>query len=415
MGGFCKLQSFTSCNICQAAITTPDNKRVNMHIVNTSLSTGRSLADLDGISQKKSLSTTGFKIAYVSNSSQNFNRTLDKYGIDRNLEKTASVRASGEATVFAHKDQEGNIRLETGLYISDPRGGDKYGEFRFHEGRATKKYQVPECTKLVFDEKSLDALRDTFHELPGVTSFLRDILDLKPGKDLEIFSSHPEYYSYLPPMDANSNGFLIFPNAPYIDLTSLSENPAELKNRRDGVCLGAYAIHPNQNLSLIEKMGAPSPVDVGNVKENYTDNTRSLSEIAAGTNVKYLASILDLDASDVPMLEKLRNHVIDHLFETYEVDQNKDKVQLYFHFPPADATATLHLHARVNVADHPLNQARSFELSDVIETLSNGGSINDLILQRNDGVLYTLVNEKDSIRVVPEKSKSNNPNILNLA
>ncbi|MNW00397.1 hypothetical protein D3C71_1958840 [compost metagenome] len=77
-------------------------------------------------------------------------------------------------------------------------------------------------------------------------------------------------------------------------------------------------------------------------------------------------------------------------------------------------TATLHLHVRVNVADHPLNQDRSFNLSDIITTLDSGRSINDLILQRHDGALYTLVNENDSIRVIPDKSKVKNPNILNL-
>jgi hypothetical protein len=355
------------------------------------------------------------KINFTSNSSRELCRTLDKYGIDINLEKIKSAHIPDTPTIFAHKDKQGNFHLNTGLYISDPKGGDNYGQFRFHEGRATEKYQVPECTKLVVNDQSLNELRVAYHEITGVTNFLRNVLDMKPGKDLEIFTHHPEYFSYLPPIDESSNGYLIFPNAPYIDPASLSKNPTQLKDSRDGICLGAYAIHPNQNLLLIETMGGPTHISDRNLNNDYTDNTRSLADIAAGTNVKYLASILDLDSTDVPMLEKLKEHVLSHLSEIYDVDNNKEKIQLYFHFPAADVTATLHLHVRVNVADHPLNQDRSFNLSDIIDTLNSGHSINDLILKRHDGILYTLVNENDSIRVIPEKSKVNNPNILNIA
>ncbi|MGY2186879.1 hypothetical protein [Pseudomonas sp. SDO5591_S426] len=385
-----------------------------MHITNSRRLTEIKPSDIETISAKQTLNSFEKKIAFASNSSRELCRTLDKYGIDIRPDELQKARTDDKPIIFAHKDREGNFNLDTGLYISDPKSGDAYGQFRFHEGRATTKYQVTECTKLMVDEKSLDALRNTYHELTGVTSFLRDILDLKPGKDLEIFKNHPEYFSYLPPMDTHSNGYLIFPNAPYIDLNSLTETSSTLKDRRDGICLGAYAIHPNQNLSLIEKIDDISNIDDRNIKANRNDNTRTLSDIAAQTNVKYLASILDLDASDVPMLESLKEHVLAHLSEVYDVDSSKEKVQLYFHFPPADVTATLHLHVRVNVADHPLNQDRSFNLSDIITTLDSGRSINDLILQRHDGALYTLVNENDSIRVIPDKSKVKNPNILNL-
>lgn len=386
-----------------------------MTISNVNAYRSESLMDVSSILENKSNNNLVAKVELVANCSKELCRTLDKYGIDVDLCKMAEVHIPSSPTIIAHKKAEGGIKLETGLYISDPNNGDKYGEFRFHEGRATVKYQVAECTKLEVDGESLDILRDTYHEISGVTNFLRDVLDLKPGKDLAIFSKHPEYFSYLPPVSSSSNGFLIFPNAPYIDLSSLSVNSTELKDRREGICLGAYAIHPNQNLSLIEKMGVATGFVDENIKEDYADNSRTLSDIEAGTKVKYLASILDLDSADVLALEALRSHIFEHLSEVYGVDSQEDKVQLYFHFPPADVTATLHLHVRINVADHPLNQARSFEMSDVIDVLKGGGTINDLVLSRNDGVLYTLVSETDSIRVIPNKSKSDNPFALELA
>lgn len=373
-----------------------------------------SLMDLSPLAQKNEQGSLGEKLVSVKNSSRELKSILDKYGIGLNLDHVAKAQAQESSVILAHRSPEGQINLKTGLYISDPQAGDKYGVFRFHEGPATVKYQVPECTKLNVDEHSLNALRDTYHQISGVTSFLRNVLDLIPGKDLDIFLSRPEYFSYLPPVSSGSNGFLIFPNAPYIDLNALSASPAELKDRRNGICLGAYAIHPNQNLSLIEKMGVATGFAESQVKADHTDNKRRLSDIEAGTDVKYLASILDLGAEDIGMLKALQRHVLSHLAETYDVDANVDKVQLYFHFPPADVTATLHLHARVNVADHPLNQARSFGLSDVIKTLEDGRTMNELVLGRNDGVLYTLVNEADSIRVIPEKSRSENPYTLKL-
>jgi len=387
-----------------------------MRVPGNSVSVSRSISNLEAIPKQNTLTTLSEKIKHTSNSSKEFCRTLDKYGIDINPTKIQDNRNINSVTVFAHKDLQGNYKLETGLYISNPKSGDTYGDFKFYQGRGAKKYQTPQVAKLEFDKSSLNQLKDTYHKVSGITSFLRDVLELRTCKDLAVFQNSPELFSYLPPQDEYSNGFLTYPNLPYIDPNSLLEDLTLLKDKREGIALCAYAIHPNQNLSLIEHIQGVDSLDNANKEAKTFDNTRTLYEIESGTNVKYLSSILDLDINDVPTLESLREHMIKHLTEIYKIDQSTDKVQLFFHFPVAEETATLHLHARVNKADHPLNEARSFALSEVINTLRNGESINDMILERNNGVYYTGINESvAAIKDIPNKGATDNPHVLTLS
>lgn len=387
-----------------------------MRVSDDSLTTSRSVRDLEANTIDNTLSSISEKITNTANSSKGFCRTLDKYGIDISPTKIQEFRDLSSMTVFAHKDLQGNYKLETGLYISNPKSGDTYGDFKFYQGRGAKKYQTPQVAKLEFNKSSLNRLKDTYHKVSGVTGFLRDVLELRICKDLAVFQNSPELFSYLAPKDVNSNGFLTYPNLPYIDSNSLLEDLTSLKDKKVGIALCAYAIHPNQNLSLIEKIKGADSLDNANAEAKTFDNTRTLYEIESGTTVKYLSSILDLDINDVPTLETLREHVLVHLTEVYKIDLSTDKIQLFFHFPVAAETATLHLHARVNKADHPLNEARSFALTDVINTLKNGGDINDMILERNNGVYYTGIHESvAAIRDIPNKGAVDNPYILTLS
>jgi len=59
----------------------------------------------------------------------------------------------------------------------------------------------------------------------------------------------------------------------------------------------------------------------------------------------------------------------------------------------AEVTSTLHLHAWVNKADHPMGNARSFELADIIDALKAGKTVGDMVLQRNNGVYHVPAND----------------------
>ncbi|MDP9781094.1 hypothetical protein [Pseudomonas fluorescens] len=327
---------------------------------------------------------------------------------------TQATNKTYERTVFAHKDQNNNYKLESGIYISDPNTGDKYGDFKFYQGRGAIKYQRSDVAKLEFDRASLNTLKDTYHKTSSPTSFLSGLLALHPEKDFDQYQKNPSLFSYLPPLNQHSNAFLIFPNLPYIETPSLLDTPTTMKDSREGIAICAYAVHPNQDLSLIQHIENKSQPN--NTNTSYSNDIRTANEIESGTTVKYLTSILDLDAGDIPLLEGLREHMLEHLTQVYNINIIEDKVQLFFHFPVAEVTATLHLHARVNKADHPLNEARSFPLSEVIETLKNGSSIIDMILTRNNGIYYTEAETGVSqIQNIPNKGIVKNPFILDLS
>jgi len=65
---------------------------------------------------------------------------------------------------------------------------------------------------------------------------------------------------------------------------------------------------------------------------DYMSNARTLYEIEAGTGVKYLSTILDLDKNDIPMLQKLERDTLNHLAEVYKVCGSADKIKLFFIF-----------------------------------------------------------------------------------
>ncbi|MDQ0739400.1 hypothetical protein [Pseudomonas sp. W4I3] len=337
--------------------------------------------------------------------------TLDGLGIDVNLNDRSAQNSQGVRTVFAQKTPTG-YDLNTGLFINDPAQGDRYGEFRFYSGLGAKKYQSPECNVLSFDKPSLDRLKSTYHGVEGVTKFLHEFLNLAPCKDSEGYQLSPKRFEYFSPKDSASNGFLIFPNLPYIDMKEYSESAESLKNKKGGVTLGAWAIHPNQPMPLIEQMtgGAAARREF---KGDDKSNSRNLDEIEKGTGVKYLSSILDLDKSDLPMLEKLKADSYRHLSETYDVKAGEDKIKMFFHFPVAEKTATLHLHVWANKADHPLNNARSFELDEIIKTLSSGGTVENMVLNRNGGKFYVPTSDTiGSIDGIPNGGVRSNPHVM---
>ncbi|SMF79628.1 Scavenger mRNA decapping enzyme C-term binding [Trinickia caryophylli] len=307
--------------------------------------------------------------------------TLNAYGIDDNREKLSAVNKDAY-NVFVKKDGSGKSDLAHGAYVSK-RGDDEYGSFRWLNPRSLKKYQTNDLAQVKLSSRHLDALRETYKN-ENATQFLVDVLrGQKLGDTVygEVFKKNPEAFYYSAPMD-RGNGFLIYPNIPYMSENYVNGNISNLTQRREGVQLTAWAVHPALPHDLIDEISGNKSAAEEQAPRSEELNQKS-AEIKSG--IKSLTSILDLDGGDVAMLEKLKSDILDHLSEVYGASDQKDKINLFFHFPVATSTATLHLHVWVNKADHPLNESREFGVDDVIRHLKSGQSIDSLVLARNDG------------------------------
>lgn len=335
-------------------------------------------------------------------------RALDSYGIDLDWRQLARLHDDDtRPVVFASEASKG-------AYMSSRAQGDVYGDFYYYSGRGLLKYQAQYCVKMQFDERSIQALKRAYHNVVGVTDFLEALLNKAPGSSFDFYTRHPERYALFNPANKISNAFLIYPNLPYIEDVSSQCPSVDLKDKREGVILGAWAIHPNQQLGFLNAFegfgrkqfwGEAAATDKG----EYS-NDRCLSDIERGSGVKYLSSILDLDKTDLAQLRKLEADVLEHLASVYDVSRENDKVKMYFHFPVANKTATLHLHVWVNRGDHPLNEARSFELGSIIEGLEAGKTIDDMILARESGTYYSPLSDSiRDIKGIPNNGTVDNP------
>lgn len=344
---------------------------------------------------------------------------LDCYGIDADIKMMANKMKHSGPIAFVKKDQNSKLQLNSGAYISDMNNGDHFGQFRFYSGVGLTKYQTDQCQRLEFDEGSLAKLKDTYHNVSGVTNFLRDLLTAnlslpENSRTKRMYEKALNSFAYFKPLNQFSNGFLIYPNMPYVtkEPEAYAKDSFFLKDKKDGIILGAWAIHPNQATPFIDYLIKRTAVS--SAKESEAD-VRTLYEIEKGTGVKYLSSILDLDVADIKMLKKLQADVLQHLDEQYNVNPAVDKIKMFFHFPVAEKTATLHLHVWVNKADHPLNNARSFELKDVIENLEAGKRVSDMLLARNKGVYHIPLKDTiGSIKGIPNRGTEDNPYLLKL-
>ena len=63
---------------------------------------------------------------------------------------------------------------------------------------------------------------------------------------------------------------------------------------------------------------------------------------------EYLVTIADLNSNHIEYLQKMEKYIIKQLTEIYDVDYQKDKVEMFFHFPTNIKTSILHIHVRIN-------------------------------------------------------------------
>ncbi|AQS37626.1 Scavenger mRNA decapping enzyme C-term binding [Shewanella psychrophila] len=334
-------------------------------------------------------------------------RTLDAYGIDDNR-NTLSHLNQDKYNVFVKKDKSGTLELSHGAYISKV-GVDEYGAFRWLNPRGLKKYQTNDLAQVTLSMENLKQLQATYKD-ENTTEFLVNLLRGDSAESLDnvytsLYKKQPDVFHYSGSLN-QGNGFLIYPNIPYMSETYTNGHHKDLADRREGVQLTAWAVHPALPLSLIQEITDVHPIGKPSVTQGEELNQRKAE---SKWTVKSLTSILDLEPKDLKMLEKLKSDIIGHLSDTYGVSAEKDNVDLFFHFPVAPSTATLHLHIWVNKGDHPLNESRAFGLNEVIEHLRNDENINSLILSRNEG-LFTLP-KKDALHLIKGMPGSYAPTI----
>lgn len=335
-------------------------------------------------------------------------RTLDTYGIDDNRGILSQLNR-GKYHVLVKKDNSGTPDLTHGAYVSKQHE-DGYGNFNWLNPRGLIKYQTKDVAVITFTNKDqLAQLRDTYMEAP-LPDFLIEILNAQACLDTDLYRRNASLAKFVSPTDPTQHGYLIGPNSPYCDATVLEtyvNAPETLKNSRHGVILGTYAIHPaihSEFLAARHHKSGPERLDTSHKTPQRTIGDRA--------KLEPLTSILSLKQEHVPQLEKLRNETLQHLRDVYAVDEH-DTIRMFFHFPVAEKTATLHLHTWVNKGDHPLNEPRSFDLDTIIAHLELGEDIEKLVLGRNEGSYFLPTSDSiKDISGIPYKGLHGN--VMNL-
>ncbi len=336
-------------------------------------------------------------------------RTLDALGIDDNRNKLSHLNQE-QYNVFVRKDKSGKPDLNHGAYVSK-KGEDEYADFRWLNPRGLKKYQTNDLTQVNLSKENLIQIQNTYkNEKP--TKFLVNLLrgdSVKPSDNVytTTYKQNPKIFYYSSPL-TKGNGFLIYPNIPYMSESYINGQHKDLVAKREGIQLTAWAIHPDLPQSLIQEITIGNSTAKPSLPHPQVEELNQ-SEAESKWKVKSLTSILDLGSDDVSMLEKLKSDTIQHLSDTYGASIEKDSINLFFHFPVAPSTATLHLHIWVNKGNHPLNESRAFGLDDVIQHLRKGENINTLILSRNEGQ-FTLP-KKDGLHFIKGMPNSHSPKI----
>ncbi|MFF7062412.1 hypothetical protein [Pseudomonas sp. NPDC008258] len=334
-------------------------------------------------------------------------RTLDAYGIDDNR-KVLSQLKQEKYDVLVKKDHLARPDLTPGAYVSI-RDEDGYGNFNWLNPKGLMKYQTPEVAVISFtNQDQLTHLSKTYSETP-LPDFLIKTLNAEACLDTDLYRQSPCLAHFVSPIDSVQHGYLIGPNTPYCDLKVLDtyiNAPETLKDSKHGIILCTYAIHPHIESSFLGGDHQPG------IKALKVSQGMPQSNIDRETKIDSLTSILSLKKEHVPQLQKLKNETEEHLRNVYGVNEH-DNVKMFFHFPVAEKTATLHLHTWVNKGDHPLNEPRSFDLDTIIAHLQSGKEISDLVLDRNEGAYFLPTSDSiKDIRGIPFKGVRKN--FLNL-
>lgn len=241
------------------------------------------------------------------------------------------------------------------------------------------KYNTPDIVRYHFTNEDLEKLRDLYHSLP-INSLVLDIYNFENENiDINIHKKFKHLITWDPELR-----FFIQPTPVYGDLDRLrTENLPHLKDSEYGVHLEVWTTYPHLlKNSYLEHFWFGS--DFPQKKPHTT-----FKEIEDKEN-SYCVSILDLEQKHLPLLKSMKQEIYNNLKKYYI--KRDDHVNIFFHFPYAPKTASLHLHVRVNQQLHPLELAKSISLDLVIEKLEQGKNINEIILEQqalSQGYIYS--------------------------
>jgi hypothetical protein len=291
-------------------------------------------------------------------------RRMDALGIDYDPRATPHNK---EVQILRSGNKDG------GTYVSQP-GLDPYGEFRWMGPKMVAKYEQKECARLIFQgPPQLEALRLGYQKEP-TTGFLKALMLDQQITDRTRYEGNKSRFAYFDNHTYRQNPFFVYPNLPYTTEKDHVSASKTWRDRKSGVTLCAWPIHIDLPAPFLKKFGRSN----FNKPEALWDlPQKDLGKLPGN---ECLTSILDLEAKHLRLLQCLKSDMLHHLRTVYDVDQEKDHVKLFFHFPPGLATATLHLHAWVNKADHPLSEGRSIYLDEIIGALASKRTVADIIL-----------------------------------
>lgn len=234
-----------------------------------------------------------------------------------------------------------------------------------------EKYNTLTVLAFRFTPQMLDIVKNLYHKL-YVPKIIENILWKKDYDSAKLMIETTDYFKW----NINHDSFIsvnpAYTNADTVVNNLKSGRINSLKNQDSGIALITWYVHPE--LKKITSSGLMAH------EKSQSIAIDSLEK----NNKKYLVSILDLDFNDLGYLKDLKIFSLKYLSEKFGINVEKDKIRLDFHFPYAIETATLHLHARVNMPAHPLELSKSFSIDEIIEYLESGKTIKQLILDRQE-------------------------------
>lgn len=281
------------------------------------------------------------------------------------------------------------------------------GHFNFVDPKYAKG-QHPTINAVHITERGLKNIGQRYDNVLGMPSFLHRVLLFdRTSADFTHLLNHPHLFKYF-----EDEKFLLLPNAP---MDGQREAAVHLKAQKiigSGIELNAWFMPPQSSSMnarsrqllhdlaqdsidrqpLIQELRHEARISAPGPSQKGVADCRTIREMKQ--DGEYLASLLDLNASHIPLLGNLKAKTLLHLQTHYGVNKH-DTVDLYFHFPCGLSTVTLHLHARVNQAIHPYEQAKCYSIDELVSGFEKGKSIEDLILDKGAFPFFDLSLFKD--------------------
>ncbi|WP_144241386.1 hypothetical protein [Janthinobacterium agaricidamnosum] len=227
---------------------------------------------------------------------------------------------------------------------------------------------------------------------PAVPSFISDFIQGLEREDRTGgYKAHPEQFTgtkFLPGI----GGFLISPNESYVPKgKGAYDDPKTVKNQLGGMAVLGYYV-PDKKFNghkVFNEIFKDADHGLIAGQEIFNSGKReNAQKYKERTGLDYLSTFCDLRKKHIPLLENFRSVMLAHLQDIYAVDPKKDKIQLYMHKPLyGDPNVGLHIHARINQANHPGEldiQQLNFDLDETIKILKDvpENEIKEVILNK---------------------------------